>query len=154
HYFVLPTGSVSRRPESAAEVATTFIDAVKAFFQKKAIWGMLVFVFLYRTGEGFLLVEAPLFMQAAIAKGGLGLTLQQKGVLDGVVGTVVSVLGGLAGGFFVSKIGLKRSLLFLAICLNVPHLCYVFLSQAVNAQGPLPLPLIYLLVCIEKFGYN
>ena len=154
HYFVLPTGTVPRRPENAAEVVSTFFDAVKAFFQKKAIWGMLIFVFLYRTGEGFLLVEAPLFMQAAVAKGGLGLSLQQKGVLDGVVGTIVSVLGGLAGGFFVSKVGLKKSLLFLAICLNVPHLCYVFLSQAVTPAGPLPLPLIYLLVCIEKFGYN
>jgi PAT family beta-lactamase induction signal transducer AmpG len=154
HYFVLPTGTVSRRPENAAEIATTFVDAVKAFFQKKAIWGMLIFVFLYRTGEGFLLVEAPLFMQAAVAKGGLGLSLQQKGALDGLVGTLISVAGGLAGGFFISKVGLKRSLLFLAVCLNVPHLCYVILSQAVTPAGPLPLPLIYLLVCIEKFGYN
>ena len=154
HYFVLPTGTASRRPKDAAEVVSTFVDAVKAFFQKKAIWGMLIFVFLYRTGEGFLLVEAPLFMQAAVIKGGLGLTLQQKGALDGAVGTIVSVLGGLAGGMFVAKMGLKRSLLFLAICLNVPHLCYVILSQAVTPTAPLPLPLIYLLVCVEKFGYN
>jgi PAT family beta-lactamase induction signal transducer AmpG len=154
HYFVLPTGALSRRPKDVGEVVSTFIDAVKAFFQKKSIWGMLIFVFLYRTGEGFLLVEAPLFMQAAVAKGGLGLTLGQKGALDGIVGTVISVVGGLAGGMFVSKMGLKRSLLFLAICLNVPHLCYVFLSQAVSPTAPLPLPLIYVLVCIEKFGYN
>jgi PAT family beta-lactamase induction signal transducer AmpG len=154
HYFVLPTGSVSRRPKDAAEVVSTFVDAVRAFFQKKAIWGMLIFVFLYRTGEGFLLVEAPLFMQASVLKGGLGLSLQQKGALDGLVGTVVSVLGGLAGGAFVAKVGLKRSLLFLAICLNVPHLCYVILSHAVTPTSPLPLPIIYALVCVEKFGYN
>ncbi len=80
--------------------------------------------------------------------------MQQKGALDGVVGTIVSVLGGLAGGVFVSKVGLKRSLVFLAICLNVPHLCYVILSQTVTPTAPLPLPIIYLLVCIEKFGYN
>ena len=154
HYFVLPTGSVPRRPKDTAEVVATFLDAFRDFFQKKSIWGMLIFVFLYRTGEGFLLVEAPLFMQAAVAKGGLGLTLGQKGALDGIVGTIVSVIGGLAGGMFVSKFGLKRSLLFLAVCLNVPHLCYVILSQSVTPTSPLPLPLIYGLVCVEKFGYN
>jgi PAT family beta-lactamase induction signal transducer AmpG len=155
HYFMLPTGTVSRRPKDAAEVVGTFADSVKAFFQKKSIWGMLIFVFLYRTGEGLLLVEAPLFMQASVAKGGLGLTLAQKAMLDGTIGTVVSIIGGLLGGWFVSRRGLKQSLLFMAICLNVPHLCYIALSQSVAAAGaPLPLPLVYGLVSVEKLGYS
>ncbi len=154
HYFVLPTGAISVRPKNASEVFGTFVDAFKAFFQKKAIWGMLIFVFLYRTGEGLLLVEAPLFMQASLAKGGLGLSLGQKGFIDGTLGTIVSVAGGLLGGVFVAKMGLKRSLLFLAICLNVPHLCYVILSQAITPDAPLPMWSIYLLVSLEKFGYN
>ena len=154
HYFILPTGAISVRPKNAGEVFATFVDAFKAFFQKKAIWGMLIFVFLYRTGEGLLLVEAPLFMQASLAKGGLGLSLGQKGFIDGTLGTIVSVAGGLLGGVFVAKMGLKRSLLFLAVCLNVPHLCYVILSQAVTPTTPLPMWAIYVLVSLEKFGYN
>ena len=86
---------------------------------------MLLFVFLYRSGEGFLLVEAPLFMQAPLADGGAGLTLEEKGLIDGTVSTVVSLVGGLAGGAFIAKYGLKRSLLFMALCMNVPHLCFV-----------------------------
>jgi PAT family beta-lactamase induction signal transducer AmpG len=154
HYFVLPTGSLSRRPKDAKEVVATFVDSVKAFFQKKAIWGMLIFVFLYRTGEGLLLVEAPLFMQSALDKGGLGLSLGQKSFIDGTLGTIVSVAGGILGGVFVSKRGLKRSLLFLAICMNVPHLCYVILSQTVSPVTGLPMWAIYVLVSFEKFGYN
>jgi PAT family beta-lactamase induction signal transducer AmpG len=154
HYFMLPTGTITRRPKDATEVVVTFVDTVKAFFQKKAIWGMLIFVFLYRTGEGFLLVEAPLFMQAPLAKGGLGLSLVQKGTLDGLIGTFVSIAGGLVGGYFVSKVGLRRGLLFLALCLNVPHLCYIILSHAVSPTAGLPLPFIYLLVSVEKFGYS
>jgi PAT family beta-lactamase induction signal transducer AmpG len=154
HYFMLPTGTVSRRPKDAAEVFSTFWESVKAFFQKKSIWGMLIFVFLYRTGEGFLLVEAPLFMQARLDTGGLGLTLGQKAFVDGTVSTGVSVLGGLLGGAFVSRFGLKRTLVFLAICLNVPHLCYVFLSQAVSPDAPLSMHTIQILVSIEKFGYS
>ena len=88
----------------------TFVDAVRAFFQKKQIWGMLIFVFLYRTGEGFLLVEAPLFMQAPLTDGGLGLSLAQKAFIDGTVSTVVSIVGGLLGGAFVAQFGLRRTL--------------------------------------------
>lgn len=125
-----------------------------AFFKKKSIWGMLLFVFLYRTGEGFLLVEAPLFMQTAVDKGGLGLTLGQKALIDGTISTGVSLVGGILGGAFASKYGLKRTLLFLAFCMNVPHVCYVILSQAVSPGAPLSLTTIQILVTVEKFGYS
>ncbi|HXU61369.1 MAG TPA: MFS transporter [Polyangia bacterium] len=154
HYFVLPTGSLAHRPSSAREVVVTFGEAVKAFFQKKSIWGMLIFVFLYRSGEGLLLVEAPLFMQAAVSQGGLGLSLAQKSLVDGSVGTIVSVAGGVAGGLFVARYGLKRTLVLLALCMNVPHLCYIALSHLVSPGHPVSLVTIYALVSVEKFGYN
>ena len=53
-----------------ARSSTTFVDTLRDFFKKPQIWGMLLFVFLYRSGEGFLLVEAPLFLQAPLADGG------------------------------------------------------------------------------------
>jgi PAT family beta-lactamase induction signal transducer AmpG len=153
HAFVLPPGAPARRPTGTAEVIATFVDAVRAFFAKKAIWGMLAFVFLYRAGEGFLLLEAPLFMQASVHDGGLGLSLAQKSMVDGTVSTVVSIVGGLLGGVFVSKFGLRRTLLFLAVCLNVPHLCYVALSQAVTDHAP-STAAIYAFVSLEKLGYS
>jgi PAT family beta-lactamase induction signal transducer AmpG len=143
-----------KRSPRFQEVVAVFVDSIVTFFQKKAIWGMLLFVFLYRTGEGFLLVEAPLFMQGSLASGGLGLSLGQKSFIDGTLGTVVSVIGALLGGFFASKVGLRRGLLFLAICMNVPHLCYVILSQAVSPNAPLPMEMVYALVSVEKLGYN
>jgi PAT family beta-lactamase induction signal transducer AmpG len=124
------------------------------FFKKKAIWGMLLFVFLYRSGEGLLLVEAPLFIQSSVASGGLGLTLSQKALVDGTVSTVVTLIAGLLGGAFASKFGLRRVLLFMALCMNIPHLCYIFLSQAVSPTAALPLWVVYVLVSIEKFGYG
>ena len=137
HFFRLPTGSVPPRPPSRREVTGQFADTVRAFFRKKSIWGMLGFVFLYRAGEGFLLVEAPLFLQAKLRDGGIGLSLTDKSLIDGTLSTAVSIVGGLLGGAFASKFGLKRTLLFLAFCLNVPHFCYVYLSQAVAPDAPL-----------------
>jgi MFS transporter, PAT family, beta-lactamase induction signal transducer AmpG len=154
HLFHLPSGSISRRPRDSKEVVDKLVESVKAFVQKKSIVGMLVFVGLYRTGEGFLLGEAPLFLQAPLSEGGLDLKLEQKGMIDGFVSTLFTLVAGWLGGKFVAKYGLRRTLLFLAICLNVPHLCYVFLSQIASPDRHVPLYVIMILVSIEKFGYS
>lgn len=154
HGFMLPQGSLSRRPKDAKEIVSTFMDTVRDFFKKKQIWLMLLFVFLYRSGEGFLLVEAPLFLQAPLSAGGAALTLKEKGFIDGTVSTTISIIGGIAGGAFISKFGLKKTLLFMAICMNVPHVCFVYLSHVVSPTTPLSLGTIATLVTIEKFGYS
>ena len=154
HRFALPTGSIARHPANAAEVAREFAESVRAFFRKESIWGMLAFVFLYRLGEGFLLVEAPLFLQASAADGGVGLSLADKSLIDGTLSTVVSIVAGLLGGLFIEKFGLKRTLVFMALCLNVPHLCYVVLSQLAASGQPPSVATVALLVSIEKFGYS
>ncbi len=85
----------------------------------------------------------------------LGLTLSQKGMIDGTVSTLVSIAAGIAAGKFIEKSGgLKKNLFLLALCMNVPHLCYIYMSQAVSPDRALPLWSIYLLVSIEKFGYG
>ncbi len=154
HYFKLPEGSGSHRPKDVKEIVDKFADSLGAFFKKKSILGMLVFVGLYRTGEGFLLGEAPLFLQAPLKDGGLALSLQQKAAIDGTVSTAFILLAGWLGGLFVARYGLKRTLLFLAFCLNVPHVCYIVLSQLVTPDKPLPWPVILALVSVEKFGYS
>jgi MFS transporter, PAT family, beta-lactamase induction signal transducer AmpG len=152
--LMLPTGSVPKRPSGASEVMTTFRDQILAFVRKPKIWMMLLFVFLYRSGEGFLLVEAPLFMQAKLSAGGLGLSLENKALIDGFISTAVSVGGGIAGGAFIARYGLKRTLVFMALCMNVPHLCFVILSQMQSPDASLSFVTIGTLVTIEKFGYS
>jgi PAT family beta-lactamase induction signal transducer AmpG len=154
HAVMLPTGAVRRHPGSAAEVMREFVASVRAFFAKESIWGMLAFVLLFRAGEGFLLVEAPLFLQADPAQGGLGLSLQSKSLIDGTLSTTVSIVAGLLGGKFIERYGLRRTLLFMAVCLNVPHLCYVVLSQLAAHGHPVSFGTVALLVCVEKFGYS
>ncbi|MBF0199486.1 MAG: MFS transporter [Planctomycetes bacterium] len=154
HYFVLPKGASTTRPESGKEVMNTFWDTMVDFFKKPQIIGMLTFVFLFRLAEGLLLMEGPLFMQAPLEEGGLGLSLMQKSIIDGTISTTVSLAGGILGGWFISKHGLKRSLFFMAICVNVPNLCYVYLSYTVTPEAPLSLWTIGSLVTIEKFGYS
>ena len=155
HIFMLPPGSVESRPHSAGEVFRTFWDALVDFFKKPQIWGMLLFVFLYRSAEGLLLAEGPLFLQASAASGGVGLTLKEKSIIDGAISTGISLAAGLLGGMFMSKYGLKRNtLFFMALCLNVPHLTYIVLSQMAGPGVHVPLWVVCTFVSIEKFGYS
>lgn len=155
HKFILPTGSIVERPKSGGEVVRTFLDTWVDFFRKEKIIGMLTFVFLYRCSEGLLLVEGPLFLQAGTAVGGIGLSLKEKGLIDGTISTFVSLFAGLLGGVFMAKFGLKRNtLFFMALCLNVPHITFVILSQLAGPGHTLSLWTIGSLVTIEKFGYS
>jgi MFS transporter, PAT family, beta-lactamase induction signal transducer AmpG len=155
HIFVLPTGSIVKRPQSAGEVAREFLDTWVDFLRKEKIWGMLLFVLLYRLGEGLLLVEGPLFLQASPEAGGIGLSLQEKSVIDGTISTFVSLFAGLLGGAFMAKYTLKRNtLFFMALCLNVPHITFVILSQMAGPGLHVPLWVVGSLVTVEKFGYS
>ncbi len=155
HWFILPTGSITVRPKNVAEIGTTFADSVADFFRKEKIWGMLLFVFLFRSSEGLLLIEGPLFLQAAHDVGGVGLTLKQKGIIDGTVSTFVSLFAGLLGGAFMARFGLNRvTLVFMALLLNLPHITFVILSQLAGPGHTLSLWTVGSLVTIEKFGYS
>ncbi len=154
HLRVLPTGSIARRPKDAGEVVDTFARTVRSFFAKKSIVGMLTFVFLFRSAEGLLLIEAPLFLQAPLEDGGIGLSLTDKSIIDGTVGTIVTIFGGLLGGAFVSRYGLPRTLFVLAVCLNLPDLTYVYLSQVVSPESPVSFTTVATMAAIEKFGYG
>lgn len=154
HAFVLPAGALARPPENLRVAARTFVDAGVDFLRKPQLAGMLMFVFLYRSGEGFLLVEAPLFLQASAQEGGAGLTLIEKSWIDGTISTLVAVLAALLGGAFVARFGLKRSLFWMALAMNIPHLCFVILSHQVSAEHPLSFMTVATWVTVEKVGYN
>lgn len=167
HAVTLPQGSVSHRPHSAREVVNTFFLQWQDFLTKQHISSMLLFVFLYRSGEGFLMMETQLFMQAGLDSGGLGMcatealstncphALSDKATIDGLVSTAVSLLFGVLGGAYASKKGLStRTLLIMATCMNVPNLTLVYLSQAASSGEPLSMGLIATMITLEKAGYS
>lgn len=154
HLFFLPEGRKNRRPKDFKEVCTTFIDAWVDFFRKPKIWGMLAFVFLFRSGEGLLIGVGHLFLQAPLQEGGIGLTLTQKGVIDGGLSILFGLAGGLLGGLFISRYGLKSTLFFMAICLNVPNLTYVYLAYIASSDAQFSMITIAAMVIFEKFFYS
>jgi MFS transporter, PAT family, beta-lactamase induction signal transducer AmpG len=147
---VLPSGGEERRSESLRQMAATFADVVVTFFRKRNILLLLLFIFLYRAGEGQVIKIGPLFLQADRSTGGLGLTLQQFGTIYGTFGSAAFILGSILGGYFTSWLGLKRALLPLLCILNLPMLAYWYLSAALPTN---PVP-ITIAMSVEMFGYG
>jgi len=154
HLFFLPVGSISDRPESAKQVIGDFVGTAATFFHKRAFWGMIAFVFLYRLGEGLIMMEGQLFLQSAQSSGGLGLTAGQVSNIDAVYGTIAFIVGGLLGGWFIGRMTLTKCLWILGLCLNIPHFTFVFLSHYAAAGHGLSYETIVTMVSLEKFGYG
>ncbi|TPW11509.1 MAG: MFS transporter PAT family beta-lactamase induction signal transducer AmpG, partial [Halothiobacillaceae bacterium] len=83
-------------------------------------------------------------------RGGLGLTTQGVGVVYGTVGVIALTLGGLLGGYAISRWGLKRLLWIMVMAVNIPNAVYVYLALAL----PTDLTLISSAIAIEQFGYG
>jgi len=151
HLRMLPPGEPSSLHGGGLPGAgEALIESWVTFFKKKSIWLMLAVVFMYRFGEGFIENFGQLFLLDSRDVGGMGFNNQQIGNIYGTLGTCGFLVGALLGGLFAGKFTLKRSFLFLAISLNVPHVTYYYLSHAM----PHSLALITVVVTIEKFAFG
>lgn len=152
HLRFLPTGAKAEQaPQSTGEAARTMADAFKSLFQKPGIWMMLSFAYLYRFGQGLLDKIGPLFLLNEREAGGLGLSNQLLGDINGVYGTIGFLAGGILGGWFVARRGLNRKiLLFLCCMMNIPNLTYVYLAIV----QPTGLWWIGSVITLEKFGFG
>jgi MFS transporter, PAT family, beta-lactamase induction signal transducer AmpG len=151
HTRLLPPGAAAPdAPKSFGQAMGTFGHAFVTFLQKKDVLRMVAFAFFYRTGFGLIDKMGPLFMIDERAKGGLGLSNQMLGDINGTFGTGAFILGSLLGGWFVSRAGLRKSLLALCLCLNVPNVTFLILSQTL----PSNYYLIAGIVTLEKLGWG
>ena len=134
-------------------------DAFKTFFTKPGVWLAIAFMLLYRLSEGFLVKLSQPFLvdsRAAMVRdgqifgGGLALNTDTVGLLYGTIGVICLLAGGIVGGLFISRRGLKRSIWWMAAALTLPSFVYCYLSMA----QPESLWLIGTAVSFEQFGYG
>lgn len=151
HTRLLPPGAAALdAPKTFGQAMHTFGHAFATFFQKKDVLRMVAFAFFYRSAFGLIDKMGPLFMIDDRAKGGLGLSNQMLGDINGTFGTGAFIVGSLVGGWFVSRAGLKKSLLALCLCLNIPNVTFLILSQTL----PSNYYLIAGIVTLEKLGWG
>lgn len=163
HSFVLPKEAgryvSGNRSDGTADVAgrMTAKDIFAAsgrtfvsFFRKKYVWTAILFMLLYRLPEAFLMKMMNPFLLDPAEAGGLGLSTENVGIVYGTVGVAALTAGGIAGGVAASWMGLRKSLLPMALSMTLPCLTFVYLSIV----QPHSLLVINLCVLVEQFGYG
>ncbi len=152
HGFSLPR-PVGDQPAHAAADAPMWKEALavfRVFFQRPDIGRVLAFLLLYRFAEAQLLKLVTPFMLDPLSAGGLGLKTQDVGIAYGTVGVAALTMGGLLGGWVISRAGLQRVLWPLMLCMHLPNLVFVALAWA----QPQHLGLVSAAVALEQFGYG
>jgi len=163
HIFLLPKSDNDKPRASAGDFSASMRElgnSFSTFFTKPGVALAILFMLLYRLPEGFLIKLCQPFLvdqkdvvineAGKIIGGGLGLDTDMVGLLYGTIGVIFLLLGGIAGGVFISRRGLKRSLWWMAACMTLPCLTFVYLSAAL----PTDPWVIGTAISIEQFGYG
>ena len=151
HAFILPrVEKVVHDRFDFAEQLREFGQTLIVFITKPHIISALCFILLFRLPEGLLTKIVPLFLTRTTAEGGLAMSDVDFGLIYGTLGVIGLLLGGIVGGWAVSKWGLKKCLWPLVLCITLPDIVYVYLSYFPTDN----LWLIGSCVCIEQIGYG
>ena len=145
-----PKEDAPREDVNAHTIWKEFVNTIITFFQKPQVVAGILFMLFYRMPEGLLAKVSALFLIDAAHNGGMGLSPQEYGLVQGTVGVIGLTLGGILGGICAGRDGLKRWLWPMVCAITLPDIVYVYLSYA------LPESLLVINVCvfIEQFGYG
>lgn len=153
HRHALPRPSADVPGQGQAQggaLVRDFVGVFRAFFARPGIAAVLGFLLLYRFPEAQLLKLATPFLLDSTAQGGLALSTKDVGIAYGTVGLTALTLGGLLGGWVISKVGLKRALWPLILLMHVPNAVFVALAM----YQPQDLWTVSTALAVEQFGYG
>jgi PAT family beta-lactamase induction signal transducer AmpG len=150
HSWSLPNTKSTQPTEKLSNIFETSKEVIVDFFKKPGIWMMILFILLFRAGEGQIQTIGPLFLKEARENGGLGLSTSDLGVVYGFAGSTAFIAGSILGGYFASWLGLRKALPWLIIAMNFPNIVFFFLSTTL----PTDLTVIAIALSFEMFGYG
>lgn len=151
HVRMLPSGGAASGDVRTVKDAMHMLwEVIRTFFQKKYIVWYICFIILYRFAEGYVMKIVPLFLKAGIDQGGLGLPVQEIGIIYGTFGAAAFVLGSILAGYYISAFGLRKTLFSLCCVFNIPFVVYLLLA----IYQPSNVWVIGSAIVFEYFGYG
>ena len=122
----------------------------KTFFMKDGVWLALAFMLLYRLPEALSVKMLTPFLLDPPEAGGLGLSTAQSGLVYGTAGVIALTIGGILGGVYAARKGLRKSMWIMALSLALPCAVYLFLALV----QPERMWIVYASVVLDQFGYG
>lgn len=145
-----PTADRPATEKSISGIVKEFGSTFATFFMKRHIVSALLFMLLYRLPEALMLKIAPPFLLADRASGGLALTTKEVGLVNGTIGVIALLAGGIVGGICIAVKGLRFWLWPMALALTLP--CGVYCWMAMTQ--PEGIFWVSVAIAFEQFGYG
>jgi len=136
HTYMLMGGTVALcalatwlapEPEHVAKPPRTLMQAVVEpltdFFSRPGAWMLLLLIVLYKLGDAFAGALSTTFLLR-----GAGFSAVDVGMVNKVFGLLATILGALAGGVLMSRMGLYRALLWFGVLQAVSNFGYWVLA--------------------------
>lgn len=137
-------------PEAPGEsFMARYGHAIVSYFHQPGALAIVFYILLFRLGDALMLKLASPFLLDSVEKGGMGMSVQDVGIVYGTVGVIFLLLGGILGGWLISKGGVKRWLWPTAIFQNAAILLYWLLALLHPSQT-----WVYVVNSIEQFAYG
>jgi PAT family beta-lactamase induction signal transducer AmpG len=130
-------------------VGVGMTEIAREYFGQHRIAAILAFILFYRFGESMISKMVGPFLLDPPEKGGLGVSVSALAELNGVLGVIALVAGGILGGLTIGKFGIKRSIWPMVLALNIPNLLYVW--AAFTKPGYLGAAAV---IGVDQFGYG
>lgn len=123
--------------------------AMGTYIRQPKFGSILFFIITYRIGEAMLSSMSGLFLQDDVARGGMGLNPKVIAGITGWAGIGGIIFGGLVGGWYIAKVGLRRAFWPLAVVMHLPNLLFVY--AAYERPGTW---LLYPIMFVDQAGYG
>ena len=111
---------VARPPRTLAQAV---VEPLREFFTRPDAWALLLLIVLYTLGDAFAGALSTTFLLR-----GVGFSTEEVGMVNKVFGLAATILGALAGGAFMARIGLYRSLMLFGLLQAVSNFGYWILA--------------------------
>ncbi|MBX3737278.1 MAG: MFS transporter [Candidatus Didemnitutus sp.] len=150
HCFVLPRPEADRATAQGSDTLREFFAVFRSFFDRPGIGLILFFLLVYRLAESQALKLLSPFLLDKRETGGLALTNEQLGIAYGTIGIIALTLGGLTGGWAISRAGLRRLLWPMIFSMHTPIVAFLLLAL----YQPSSLWVVSTAIAVEQFGYG
>jgi len=114
-------------PETVAAAPRTLglavVEPLSEFFSRRGAVMILVLVVLYKLGDAFAGALSTTFLIR-----GAGFSVEEVGMVNKIFGLAATIIGALAGGALMSRMGLYRSLMWFGILQGVSNFGYWVLA--------------------------
>lgn len=145
HLVTLPHAAIGRRERKprATDMFYALLNTSADLIRTPRSWPGLLFLSFFLLPAALLSRVSILFMLDLGSSGGIGLSPQEFGYVQGTIGIFALIIGGAAGTWAIRRYGLKKMLPIMALATIVPNPVYVYLSFV------LPSHLAWITLCVS-----